>query len=259
MLSPERQGAWFRESPKIGSSAFSSGVGSEPVFAMYEASQAMQIRSKIEQNYLDRAPSSGVFPVPGPSLWGILLDLNCQLELVAILPEPFAGLRLDHLPDGLPEALHSTALTGFLANVKKLYSQTRSEVDQCYQMLWKASTELWHAQAKEKPRSRSQDRASERQRTYDTGSYKQQAEDLRAGFRKRRGDIQGFRAIDVRAMQFMNFQTLPSMDQLRRRYHDLAKKMHPDLVGGDAESFKNLSLYYSHLTKLIRSREEGKS
>ena len=46
----------------------------------------------------------------------------------------------------------------------------------------------------------------------------------------------------------MGFSTLPSMNELKKKYRELARAYHPD-AGGDEAKFKQLTESYSLLVK----------
>jgi hypothetical protein len=49
----------------------------------------------------------------------------------------------------------------------------------------------------------------------------------------------------------MGFDDYPSVESLRQRYLAMAKKLHPDLQGGNDGAFKILSNAYSHLARRL--------
>ena len=67
---------------------------------------------------------------------------------------------------------------------------------------------------------------------------------------RRRHHAQSARGRDREALDVFGFVDYPTHDELRRRYLELAKKLHPDAVGGSDDEFKHLSKAYHHLSDL---------
>ncbi|MGE0173448.1 MAG: J domain-containing protein [Oligoflexales bacterium] len=241
MLSGERQGAWFRETPKVGASPFSSGILPEPVFNRYELGNVDRVQAALESSFKERK----IFPIPfseqGPSLWLTLLELNCGLEQVCALDKPFESLRFNSLPANLPEGLRSPLLEKFLHNVKTHVLHAQTEIAKCYEILWEGSCKLWDFQRAQLKRQAQQE------------TYKERASHIRDELRKRRSTLPRFKKADYEALRFMQFEDLPTKAELKKRYIDLAKKWHPDLQGGNEEKFKLLSVSYAQLSKLVQN------
>jgi hypothetical protein len=240
ILNPEREASWFRISPSQTSGPFSSALLSESVFFPYNSAEWAGVRERI----LTCWKSSQVYaPTAGESrqcLWSMLLTLNKEFGELARLSNQFAGLSLAELPNGLPEILESRSLRAFLLNVRNEFYAVRKRLDSAYETLLAASEKFWAAQEKNALNARTEIRND-------------QAEDMREEFKRRRQQTRnaGIRKGDIQrqeSLKFMGFEEDPSDAELRRRYLEMAKAMHPDRQGGDESAFKMLTVAYGRLS-----------
>lgn len=235
MLSPERPGAWFRENMNQGSGPFGSRVLSEPILAPYDVAKIANIRFQLKNSFQQRNILDIPFERKEPCLWLTLLNLNRCWEEIDRLPSPHRELRLSELPSSIPSELKSPSLHAFLTKVNESQLSARQELDSCFAKLWNACEAFWQVQIKiaEKENSQKKER------------------------RRCKQDISSFRNSDIRALQFMNFSSLPDARTLKSRYHNLAQRYHPDRPGGCEDSFKRLTLSYSQLMKRIQSLDSS--
>jgi uncharacterized short protein YbdD (DUF466 family) len=155
-----------------------------------------------------------------------------------------AGLRLDQLPDTLPDRLGSALLRGFLNNVRAKAIEARSTLDILRNEMMAASDKLWEAM-------RQQAEARKGSRMHRHSETAQRAKDE---FRDRRQSARARTYISesVRgAMQIMRLTELPDSAQLKKRYLELARECHPDHHPGKDDEFKRLAEAYSFLSKRI--------
>ena len=54
--------------------------------------------------------------------------------------------------------------------------------------------------------------------------------------------------------RMLGLQGTESIDQIRRAYRQLARRLHPDRVGGDSAKFKEITAAYNQLVTLVSSR-----
>ena len=240
MLSPERPVAWFRAPSATTTGPFQATLLGEPVFAAYEPANVAQVEQALTLAWQSRQLPNLPFMEASGCLWRTLLSHNSRLEEMCRLQAPFAGLRLDVLPDGLPAELNSRALASFLMNVRTEILVARDRLNNCYQQLRESSLKLWLEQRKITAQDSRRARSN------------QGAQNLRDEFRRRRScaasAAPALSPADISAMQFMGFSELPPAILLRQRYIDMAKKLHPDRQGGDDQAFKVLVNAYARLS-----------
>ncbi len=244
ILRPERPQAWFRTPAVTTTGPFSSSVLNEPVFAPFDAAQSDKLKLEIIKCW--EASSHKVYNFQDNSgcLWRTLLSLKWEHELICRLKAPYEQLRLDVLPDHLPEKFESRALRAFLINVRNEISAIRFRLDSCFEQLMATSVRFWDYQNKH---------ASEAEPTIRRPQSNPAADSVRAEMRKRRATTQAqfLTPVDLNALKFMGFKELPNQVVLRQRYIELAKKLHPDRFGGEDQSFKQLSVSYNHLLERV--------
>lgn len=217
----------------------------DPVMRRYPRSEAIKVRRQLLQLWQNRQISPLPFEDQGHCLWKILLDLNRNLEAAAVLPEKFDSLRLDDLPQALPEVLQSPSIEAFLSNVKQEYLTTRLQLDQCFKELFSNCERLWAWQIKQSRDDRSRDAQFKSQK---------RASDMRQEFRQRRQAAHSIRLLtpqERQALKVFGFSDMPAADLLKSRYKELARKMHPDRAGGDEQAFKLLTCAYDLLSSKV--------
>ena len=243
ILSPERKGAWFRESPTT-SGPFVSNVLSEAVFPHFDVTKIEQMRTGLSACWERKTLIDLPFRATETCLWKTLLTLNFELETINKFSLSWPGLT--ELPEKLPVALESRALRAFLLNVKGELLSHRERLMRCFISLREASERFWQFHATEAAQRKDSPRF--------TG-----ADELRGEFSRRRNSTrQGGERLktsaDLEALRFMGFAEVPKHDELKQRYHSLAREMHPDRPGGNEQKFKLLTKSYRHLHR-ISSRD----
>ncbi|MBM4251637.1 MAG: J domain-containing protein [Deltaproteobacteria bacterium] len=246
MLTVERPSAWFRAPAATTTGPFQAALLSEPVFAPYDGALVSQVEQALVKSWQMRDASSLPFAEDQPCLWTTLLRHNARLEQICKLPVPFVGLRLDELPDGLPTELQCRSVCSFLTNVRGELIAARERLSNCYQQLRECSLRLWLVQRRE-----AMEQDVRRQRS------QRGAQDIRDEFRRRRSQASTAAPLlapaDLEALRFMGFAALPAPGDLRQRYIAMAKKLHPDLQGGDDQGFKLLVNAYNRLTARVEA------
>ncbi len=262
LLRPERAAAWFRPIICGNMGPLMAEAIPDPIFSPYlEHSFSMSATvDNIVQGFSKcwNSRTMSFFPLQSdqPSLWKMLLSLNAELEAAVKLPAPFEGLRLDVLPEGLPQKLESKLLKSFLLNVKREVLSTRKLLDECFERLWKVSESLWLHQ------KRADREVKKTQETADSVRQEFKKRRRAGAYQFRHGGHSGTISspmFDLDALQFMGFNEYPSIETLRQRYLLMAKKLHPDRDGGSEEAFKMLNKVYRHLTKRLFSYEKSGS
>lgn len=238
ILHPERPMAWFRAPATTTTGPFASALLDEPVLGPYDLGDVEQIKTDLNLMWQERRATPLPFQSDGPSLWRTLLSLNAELHSLMQLPAPYEHLSLAALPENLPVKLESRALRAFLLNVRNELVTARDRLIDCHGALRKKCEELWAVQATTEPRT-------QRRR----GQTQAHAESVREELRRRRESRWRLllTGADQRALKCLGFDELPPADTLRRRYLELAKKLHPDRPGGDDHAFKEIASAYSQL------------
>lgn len=244
ILRPERPQAWFRAPAVTTTGPFSSSVINEPVFCAYDPADIDKLQAELRRCWETSANKVYTFQDSGSCLWRTLLALKWEHELICRMKAPHENLRLDVLPDNLPPRFESRALRAFLLNVRTEILAIRTRLDACFQQLMECSIRFWDHQRKHQPEA---DTAYSRR-----GQTNQAADSVREELRRRRAQQAQFLTPgDINALKFMGFREMPNQSELRQRYIELAKKLHPDRFGGEDQSFKQLSHSYNHLLERL--------
>jgi hypothetical protein len=251
MLSEEREGAWFRVAAMTSVGPFAGTLDTDPVLAPYDVAAVETVRRELVRAFEGRSAKLLPFARGTPCLWRTLVELAERLERIVALPAPFAHLRLDRLPDGLPESLDSRALRAFLLNVRSEILATRELLDGCYRELLATSERLFARQ-----RDSVRERAREARSSEAHARANRAAGDLREEMRRRREGAVAPGGLllgpdDLAALRFMGFRQMPSSADLRKRYLTMAKDLHPDRSSGSDTSFKLLVTAYNRLTERL--------
>jgi hypothetical protein len=241
ILRPEREIAWFRKPIHKDFGPFRSSMIMEPVFSHYAPEHQQALKDAIKLAWQNGATGPLPFQEQTENLWRMVLQQNARLNYLASLEPVFKNLRLDKLPDGLPADLDSRSLRAFLINVRGEFVSIRERLKICYDQLWDASEKFWQYQSekllidtKKSPRPQSSSQSG-RPRPDGAGRGKHE-ETVFLSFS------------EVEALRFMGFKDPPPAEVLRRRYLEMAKKLHPD-HGGNPEAFKMLHKAYKALVK----------
>ena len=242
MLYADKPAAWQREVTPQSLGPFAGSILREPVFCPHGAVDIAALRTGLKECW-KQSSKSAPKGSEGNCLWQKLLEGNFAWNSIATLKAPYSNLRLDELPEHLPEYLHSPILDGYLSNVRRELKSARKKLDQCYQLLMNRSEEVWAYQEKQR-------------RVASSGFHKNhEAERMRSEFRKRRQSARARISLTapVRdALTVMGFDEFPEKTELKRRYLTLAKEHHPDAASGCEDSFKRLSHAYNYLTERLR-------
>jgi len=260
LLSAERSGAWFRAFNSHGVGPFPPALLTEPVMAPHPASSIPELRRALQKAFATRRVGVLPFSPATPSLWLHLLSLNQALEQVIVLPPPYADLRLDTAEAALAPELASDMLLSFLREVAASANAARATLDGLFGMLWESSCAFWRHYGAEAALPRSAAATSRPQRRQPSPAhdkaqdFRDKAQDMRSQFRERRrtlGPKPPYNLSDLTALRCMELETMPSRPQLRQRYLELARRLHPDLEGGNEDGFKALGRAYSHLSRRL--------
>lgn len=225
---------WFRRLGQAELGLLAPGMQPEPILASFEPIQAKALQHELKRCWQQRAATIHYFTGDEPCLWQQLLQLNTQWEQVARLPDPFADLRMEELPEGLPDELYSEALLAFLERVKGALLACRAELDELYELLWQASDPIFATLFSQACRQ-------QRRQSAHKGA---QADGVPRGGGGRWLVPAAYR----HALEFFEFDDFPTdREHLKRQYRKLARRYHPDSASGDESLFRTLSQYYREL------------
>lgn len=213
--------AWFRMSLATELGPFPGTIIQKPILVEFPRHLAIKLRNEILGAWEERSSVVLSLP-PGECLWRTLLELNQRWLQTCRLPEPYHDLRLDELPEGLPDDLSCQSLTAFLQQVRKAVDAARSELDACFVVLFQGTEAFLKTYYQ---RLRYQDHDAPK-------------------FRRRQGGV-------GESLAYMSFTATPSAKELKRRYLEMAKVCHPDVTGGEDLTFKNLTFHYQNILKQI--------
>ena len=222
VLAQARHQAWFRPSHASEWGPFPGVVHKDPMLIEFNPELAKKLRNELNQAWQDRSVEVPSLP-QGNCLWFQLLTLNKQWQSIVQLSKPFGDLRLDELPEGLPDDLTCRSLEAFLKKVRVAVDEARSELDQCFQKLFLATE------------------------TFLLAYHKRPAKTRRQGA----GRKPIFNSPISDSLRFMAFDRKPNAQDLRKRYLELAKSCHPDVNGGSESRFKDLTYHYNKILKSI--------
>ncbi|MFW7378593.1 MAG: hypothetical protein ACOH5I_07300 [Oligoflexus sp.] len=237
LLSFDRPAAWFRRCQSKDLGPFPGAIHEDPVFLPFDPIQAKVLKVELKTAWTERQAEVRCFGLVSEGcLWLSLLDFNCRWDRLCEFPEPYADLRLDELPEALPDELYSEALQAFLQRVKGAVMACRADLDQCFDRLWKASDpflakQFTDALQRQRGHARSHDESARQQQSSD--GYRQWAnvQDKRLSY----------------SLSFMSFSRIPDKEELKRRFRCLARQFHPDFEGGSEEQFKALNQHYRQI------------
>jgi hypothetical protein len=247
ILSADRPAAWFRPSIAQSAGPFSQPIAREPMFFSHGAEDIPDIHQELENLWSTRSQPTSRW-INSPTIWGLILGLNHRYESICRLHgKHCSGLRLDRLPESLPERLNSPILRGFLQNVRVKALEVRTALDQLYSDMFAASEKLWDSMR----------RQAEEQRGSRMYRHTETAQRAKDEFRERRQSAARARTILLSqpvldALAIMRFTELPDLQGLKRRYLELARELHPDHNPGKDDEFKKLGEAYTYLTRRIK-------
>ena len=231
VLAIDRPQAWFRHSSTAERGPFAVSVFEEPVFARFDECRAVAVRHLLPELWRNRQVACSDYD-PALSLWGRLLQLNRRLEQINQLPAPFSDVRLDELPEAVPDELQSPALHKFGSQIALRMKTCQRELEGCYEQLWSRSESFLYALHIQYLSNKARQQQKQQE-------PKQE--------RRRQGARQEVPPSPLNeAMLFMEFRSMPNFEDLRQRYRVMAQALHPDR-GGSEERFKQLTLHYKML------------
>jgi hypothetical protein len=239
ILRPERPGAWFRAPLAANVGPFSSAIISEPIFCRYGTAKLSLLKSAIRSAWAKGDSKDIPFEEDTRCLWKTLIESKKHWNEI----DQLGHYQLTELNDDLPPQLESANLRAFLLQTQVRLLDLRVRLDNCFSELWRASEKFWAYQ--EKTGGLGQDRYREA----NDKSHQQRAEEVRQSFRDRRAKAaSSFQKAERDALSFMGFHAMPDTCGLKRRYIELAKKLHPDCNGGEDSGFKKLNAVYRQLS-----------
>jgi len=240
ILAIDRPQAWFRHSSTAERGPFAVSVFEEPVFARFDDCRAVAVRHLLPELWRNRQVACSDYD-PALSLWGRLLQLNRRLEQINQMPAPFSDVRLDELPEAVPDELQSPALHRFGSQIALRMKTCQRELDGCYEQLWSRSESFLYALHIQYLSNKARQQQQQHQQ-----HQQEPKQGRRQGARQETPPPASTPNPVNDAMRFMEFKAMPNFEDLRQRYRVMAHALHPDR-GGSEERFKQLSLHYKRL------------
>lgn len=256
LLSPERETPWFRKSATHAVGPFTGSIFQDPVFFPYDLDHSTEVeRSLVEAYEKSLLPPTAIWSKEGQKLfdrgdhclWTRLLyykkrfKSHCLLEIAPppsslSTKTPLFILNLENIDDStpLPYVLESRPLRAFLLNIHNELRTIKGILDQNFHLLYESSGSFWAKQKNRPPKA-----------NFDPSYF----------FSKESNSFPskplGLLPRERDSLKFMGFNELPNAAELRKKYRELAKKLHPDVQQGQDHSFKKLVESYKILQKKI--------
>lgn len=244
ILRPENVQSWFRVPAACAKGPFQSEQLSLSVFGKFSLQDIDQVKRSIRESWIRKDLGSLFFEKSG-NLWSELIKVRAEFYKVITLDENDPDLTLLNLPEEIKPELLTSSLKAFLRNVRAEVLSLNKRLENLFEILWASSDKFWEYQKNNKENFKAK------------RSYQEDASRVRDAFRKRREKVTASKPLskEQAALSLMGFSTLPSMDDLKRKYRELARKFHPD-AGGDEVKFKQLTESYALLSHKISNQVE---
>lgn len=251
LLNADRPGAWFRDFVVLKNQPFSKGILTEPVISTYELEDIEQIKSDLKRSF-STSQQFGKVRNFSSCLWLSLINLKIRHQSLLKPSVKFKNFNFYNY-NGLPEDIQSPSLFSFINNIAASLRTTETILDQCYDRLYDSSSKLWVNQKKA---------AELYQRVNSPNYFEETARKVRSNFQKRRKTQHGssyqqkfkrlFSNAEIKALDYFGFKVFPDMETLRKSYHALAQKLHPDMSQQNSEDhFRTLVANYNILKDAI--------
>ncbi len=240
LLQVEREAPWYRPTSQPSLGPFNHKIFCEPVLSRIDSKESKFLRQKIEQMWHDENYSKDkktIFKDGVQTLWDVLFSLKSDFNDIAVLRlSKDLAMRLDLLPENLPWDLECRSLRAFLVNIQNKLLECRTRLDDLYKNLLQMSEKFWEHHKKD--------------------NWRTHASEFREEMRKERMARQNYFPVKtLKALKDLGFDDLPTTKELKQRFHDLAKKWHPDKETGDEKVFKQITFSYEYLqTEIGKSK-----
>lgn len=245
VLRPERPQAWFRAPSVTTAGPFQSAHIQCPVFGKFNLQDIDAVKKSIKTSWSKGDVGALKFSAKG-SLWGELVTAKARYEKIIRLSGKFENFSLKNLPENIEDIHLTDSLKAFLRNVRFEVLNLNSRLENLFEILWDTSEKFWDYQQNELSKNKS------------FKFFAKDASKVRDAFKKRRqntANTPSKKSKQQAALSLMGFSTLPSMNELKKKYRELARAYHPD-AGGDEAKFKQLTESYSLLVKKISNQIE---
>ena len=245
LLRPERPQAWFRAPAATTTGPFQTAHMQCPVFGKYNLQDIDLVKDSIKVCWDAASLAPLKFSAKG-SLWGELINAKVKFQKIISLTGKFQQFTLKELPENIDDVHLTDSLKAFLRNVRFEVLNLNSRLENLFEILWDTSEKFWEYQQAEISKSRN------------FKFFAKDASKVRDAFKKRRQNTVHApqkQSKHKKALSLMGFSTLPNMNELKKKYRELARTHHPD-AGGDEVKFKQLTESYSLLAKKISNQVE---
>lgn len=249
LLRTENPAAWFRSPAAATVGPFQKDHLKHPVFGKYQISDTDLVRHSVERAWYERSLERLKFDHRN-TLWGALIHTKCVFYEMITLEGPYEGRTLANVSEVIEASVASASFLAFLAKVTEEVKRVLTRLDKIYEVLWNKCEKFWLSQ-------RSDHEKQQRE------SYGEHAKRIRDEFRSRRNSASEQRVLgkdnfrsEKDALKMFGFSELPDEAVLKRKYRELARKLHPD-AGGDSEKFLSLNEAYTTLVTLSEKIGKG--
>ncbi len=229
MLQKNRAQAWFRPCSAAELGPFPARINFSSLLPKINPEQSRKVRNELVQLWGSREIQGELLP-RGDYLWSDLLELNGSWDRICRMEEPYQDLRLDELPEGLPDYIASHSLCFYLEKVNQLIKLARQDLDTCFQKFFRV-TEAFLLNYYQKPTRNSFDTKSNHNKPH--------RRQIRSGALRT-------------SLAFMKFDAPPTIKELKKRYFEMAKQYHPDATLGSPDQFQVLRSHYEKILQEVR-------
>lgn len=246
ILRVENTQAWFRVPVVTTTGPFQKEGLRLSVFGKYNLNDCTLVSKSIKKAWYEK--NADVLLFDGANcLWGELIRSKKMFYDIIELNGKYDGFTLLDLVDKVDESHMTDSFRAFLNNVSKEVSRVSTALEATYDVLWAASEKFWVYQG-------------EAQKKLDEEIYTDEASRIREAFKKRREGASRTRqttavSSERKALKLMGLAVVPSADELKKKYRELARVLHPD-AGGDEARFKDLTEAYQLLVSKISNQVE---
>jgi hypothetical protein len=204
----------------------------EPVCLRVEPIRIKALQLDLKTAWLKGSSFVADWAGRGSCLWLRVLAFNQEMNELSNLSGPFSDLSFQDLPESLPDELYSRSLVVFLSRIKGAFLACRKDLDRFFDRLWVMSdpafNKIFSQACREKSDQYRTNMQFHKSRQYATGQEE-------------------VPPIIQLSLQFMGFKAMPSSQELRRRYREMARRYHPDVEGGSDEKFQMMLEHYNRL------------
>ena len=251
VLRPENVSSWYRAPAASAKGPFQSEQLQLSVFGRHHIKDFKSVKKSIQKCWENNSIEPLFFDPEG-TIWGAILKAKIRFSKTITLNGGYSGYTLMNIPENIESKHLSPSLKAFFRNVRVEVLNLNRRLESLYDVLWATCEKFWgYHESKIK-----EDNASSKG---SSSSCKSDASRMRDAFKQRRAAAQirvsSKTKKELRALNIMGFEALPKLEELKKKYRELARAYHPD-AGGDEIKFKELTESYNYLSDKISSTVE---